>query len=84
MKSMKTTVELPDDLLIAAKARAAETRSTLGKLIERGLRHELQRPRRDESAGRSGIEWVTVDGGVPPGLDLSDRASMSDWLRRNR
>lgn len=81
---MKTTVELPDDLLIAAKTRAAETRSTLRELIERGLRRELQRPRRDESAAVRGIRWVTVDGGLPPGLDLRDRASMSDWLRRNR
>ncbi len=81
---MKTTVELPDDLFIAAKTRAAETRSTLRELIERGLRHELQRPRRDESAGRGGIQWVTVDGGLPLGLDLRDRPSMSDWLRRNR
>ena len=81
---MKTTVEIPDDLVIAAKTRAAETRSTLRELIERGLRHELQRPRRDESTGRGAIQWVTVDGGVPPGLDLRDRASMSDWLRRNR
>ena len=81
---MKTTVELPDDLLIAAKTRAAQTRSTLRELIERGLRRELQRSRRDVSAGRGGIEWVTVDGGLPPGLDLHDRASMSDWLRRNR
>lgn len=82
---MKTTVELPDDLLIAAKTRAAETRSTLRELIERGLRRELQRPRRDESVeGRGGIQWVTVDGRLPPGLDLRDRASMSDWLRRNR
>ena len=81
---MKTTVELPDDLLIAAKTRAAETRSTLRQLIERGLRHELQRPLRDGSGTRGGIQWVTVDGGVPPGLDLRDRASMSNWLRRNR
>ena len=80
---MKTTVELPDDLLIAAKTRAAETRSTLRELIERGLRHELQRPHREESARRGDIQWVTVDGGVPPGLDLRDRASMSDWLRGN-
>ena len=81
---MKTTIELPDDLFIAAKTRAAETRSTLRELIERGLRHEFQRPRRDESAGHGGIQWVTVDGGLPPGLDLRERASMSDWLRRNR
>ena len=81
---MKTTVELPDELLIEAKTRAVQTRSTLRELIERGLRSELQRPRRVGSAGRGGIQWVTVEGGVPPGLALDDRASMSDWLRRKR
>ncbi len=81
---MKTTVELPDELLIAAKTRAVETRSTLRELIERGLRSELQRARRDKSPARDGIQWVTVEGGLPPGLDLRDRASMNDWLRRKR
>jgi hypothetical protein len=38
---MKTTVDLPDDLLIRAKKRAAETCTPLRVLIERGLRREL-------------------------------------------
>jgi hypothetical protein len=77
---MKTTVDLPDDLLIAAKKRAAELRCTLRTLIERGLRRELA----SQMAGakRRKIRWVTVRGGLPPGLDVSDRAAMHDWLRR--
>lgn len=27
------------------------------------------------------IKWVAVDGGLPRGIDLSDRAAMHDWLR---
>src|SRR2546429_8077965 len=42
---MKTTIELPDELLVAAKQRAAELRCTLNTLVERGLRKELQQPR---------------------------------------
>ncbi|MGA2268004.1 MAG: hypothetical protein ABSH44_05985 [Bryobacteraceae bacterium] len=38
---MKTTVDLPDDLLNAAKKLAAENRTTLRSLVERGLRREL-------------------------------------------
>jgi hypothetical protein len=81
---MKTTIDLPDELLIAAKQRAAELRCSLRTLVERGLRHELStrgshRPRRKRV-----IRWVTVRGGLPPGLDLSDRAAMHDWLTRNR
>ena len=84
MGNMKTTIDLPDELMIAAKKRAAELRCSLRTLVERGLRHELllgapQRTRRKRS-----IRWVTVRGGLPPGLDVSNRGSMHDWLARNR
>ena len=80
---MKTTIDLPDDLLVAAKKRAAESRSTLRALVERGLRRELSRPRRARPATHPAIRWVTVDGGLPEGLDVADRAVMSDRLQRN-
>jgi hypothetical protein len=72
---MKTTVELPDDLLIEVKRAAAERRTTIRDLVERGLRRELASIAR-ERRGRQPIEWVTVDGGLPPGLDVSDRTTM--------
>lgn len=82
---MKTTIELPDDLFVAAKRRAAEDRSTLRAIVERGLRTQLRAPRSGRArAGRSAIRWVTVDGGLPRGLDLRDRAKMHDWLRSGR
>ena len=82
---MKTTIELPDDLFIAAKRRAAEERSTLRAIVERGLRAQLRRPRAARTrAARSAIRWVTVDGGLPPGLDLRNRAAMHEWLRGHR
>ena len=77
---MKTTIDLPDELLIAAKKRAAELRCSLRSLIERGLRHELA----SRKAPRRRIRWVTVRGGLPAGLDVSDRAAMHDWLMRHR
>lgn len=81
---MKTTIELPDDLFIAAKRRAAEDRSTLRAIVERGVRAQLQRPVGRTRAARSAIRWVTVDGGLPPGLGVQDRAAMHDWLRARR
>jgi hypothetical protein len=81
---MKTTIDLPDDLLIAAKKKAAESRSTLREIFERGLRRELSEiagPRRRRARA---IRWVTAPGGLPPGLDVSDRAAMHDWMRRQR
>jgi len=82
---MKTTLDLPDELLIAAKKRAAETRTTLREIFERGLRRELYAPPRPPSGRRRrAIRWVTAQGGLPPGLDISDRVKMYDWLREHR
>lgn len=81
---MKTTIDLPDDLLIAAKKRAAETRTTLREIFERGLRRELQTPQSGRSSRRRrrAIRWVTAKGGLPPGLDIADREKMHEWLRK--
>jgi len=38
---MKTTLELPDDLLVAAKTLAASRRTTLRALVEHALRREI-------------------------------------------
>jgi len=79
---MKTTVDLPDELLIKAKKRAAETRTPLRLLIERGLRRELasSRGRQVRRTPRK-IRWVVAPGGLPPGVDVADRSSLHDWLR---
>ena len=81
---MKTTIDLPDDLLIAAKKKAAECRTTLREVFERGLRRELGELRGRGRRRVRAIRWVTVQGGLPPGLDVADRAEMHEWLRRNR
>ena len=84
LSRMKTTVDLPDDLFIAAKKRAAELRQPLRALIERGLRAELSRGASRRKAERRTIRWVTVAGGLPPGVNVADRAAMHDWLRQQR
>lgn len=38
---MKTTIDLPDDLLIAAKQVAASRQTTLKEMITRSLRREI-------------------------------------------
>ena len=76
----KTTIEIEDDLLVAAKRHAAERRTTLRTLVERGLRSELREGSRRKK--RAKIKWVTVDGGLPPGLDVRDRTVMAEWIRR--
>jgi hypothetical protein len=79
---MKTTIDLPDELLIEAKKRAADSRTTLREIFERGLRHELAGRRSARRARR--IHWVTARGGLPEGLDVRDRARMHEWIRRER
>ena len=79
---MKTTIELPDALLIAAKKKAAESRTTLREIFEKGLRRELADTRRSGPTAK--IRWITAPGGLPPGLDVADRGAMREWLSRQR
>jgi hypothetical protein len=79
---MKTTVDLPDALVIAAKKRAAEERTTLRKILESGLRRELGAI--SQRAPSKRLRLVVAKGGLPPGLDLSSRVKMHEWLSRNQ
>ena len=81
---MKTTIDLPDDLLIAVKMLAAERRTTIRSLVERGLRKELGESVSRAARHRPRIRWGTVKGGLAPGLDVTDRARMMEWLRDDR
>lgn len=74
--SMKTTVELPEELLVEAKKVAAERRTTLRALIARGLRLALTEPTAGNTAT---IEWIVSDGGLPPGLDVADGRRLRAW-----
>lgn len=78
---MKTTVDLPDELLIAAKKRAVDERLTLRELMIRALRRELE-ARRHSPRRRRRIRWVVAPGGLPPGLDVADREKIYEWLVR--
>ncbi|MFM7520344.1 MAG: hypothetical protein ACKO9B_07730 [Planctomycetota bacterium] len=82
---MKTSIEIPDELFTAAKKRAAELRQPLRTLIEWSLRAELARG----STGGSRptpvrLTWVTVEGGLPAGIDPADRPTMHERLARRR
>jgi hypothetical protein len=79
---MKTTLELPDELLIEAKKAAAEQRRPLRALVEEGLRMVLRAPKR--RIPPNSVRLVTVKGGLPRDLDLSSREKMYDWIEKNR
>ena len=79
---MKTTLELPDELLIEAKKAAAEQRRPLRALVEEGLRMVLRSPQKKARPKR--VRLVTVKGGLPRELDLSSREKMYDWIEKTR
>lgn len=57
---MKTTVELPDDLLIAAKQVAARRRISLKRLFSQALRREI-----DEHVPQIGAGFEIGEDGIP-------------------
>ena len=81
MGPMKTTLDLPDELLIEAKKKAAEQRRPLRALVEEGLRMVLKKPGR--SPRKKMVHLVTVKGGLDPDLDLSSREKMWEWIEKS-
>lgn len=74
---MRTTINLPDGLAEAAKARAAAEGRTFTSLVEEGLRAVLSAQRSDEPAP------ALPAYGDPHGrmlIDISDRESLWDVL----
>lgn len=80
---MKTTVDLPEQLLREWKKKAADEGTTLKELWTRVLSESLRAPARAPRSRRR-IRWVTGKGGLPPGLDVSNRERMYDWVVRHR
>ena len=78
---MKTTIELPDELLIEAKRKAAAERRPLRALFEEGLRMVLRKPGRPS---KKQVRLITVKGGLPRDLDLSSREAMYEWFDKNK
>ncbi len=73
---MRTTINLPDDLLRDAKSRAADEGVTLTQFIAEGVRQRLGG---SESPEEFRIPVFAGDG-MQPGVDLSDNAATRDRL----
>ena len=74
---MRTTINLPDDLLARLKKLAAESGTTMTAIIHDALRDALARRRRLPAARR--VELTTFGSGGPqPGVDLDDSAALLD------
>jgi hypothetical protein len=76
---MRTTVRLDERLLAQAKRLAAESGRTLTSVLEDALRETLARRR--PRAKTKPVRLKTVKGGgVRPGVDLDDSASLLDLM----
>ena len=79
LRHMRTTINLPDELILRAKKAALEADTTLTEIIANALREALskrggKKPRRDFKVITSGR------GGVFPGVDLSDTSALLDLM----
>lgn len=75
---MRTTVSIPDELLVAAKRRARQRGQSLGSVIEDALRRELaavegERPRPEVPVFEGGT-------GPRPGIDLTSNRALHEVL----
>jgi hypothetical protein len=77
----KTTIDLENGLVAAARQRAAEEGTSLERLVARGLRRELEAGATGATGEGRSLLLPVVDGGLPPELDVADRVAMHEWLR---
>jgi hypothetical protein len=79
LKHMRTTINLPDDLILQAKKAALEADTTLTEIIANALRETLSKRRRN--APRKKFKIITYGkGGVLPGVDLSNTSALLDIM----
>jgi len=83
----RTTVRLPQELLIRAKRKAAAESRTLTSLIEDGLRLVVTENRKSPRKKRLLPPVSKATGGLVPGTDLTDLAGLQemddlDYLQR--
>jgi hypothetical protein len=76
---MRTTINLPDDLLAQIKKLAAASHSTITALIEDALRETLARRRRPSRHERVPLRTYGKRG-LLPGVDIDDTASVLDLM----
>ena len=80
---MKTTIDIADALLAAAKEAAAREGTTIRALVEEGLRDVLARRRTRRRRFR--LRDASFKGkGVRPGDDLTDWSTITDTIYRGR
>jgi hypothetical protein len=78
MVCMRTTLNLDDRLVEAAKRRAARERTTLTAVIDAALRQYLAPARRPSRPFRLDLKVRSTK--ALPGVDLEDRGALYDLM----
>jgi hypothetical protein len=80
LKHMRTTINLPDQLILQAKKAALESDTTLTEIIANALREALtKRSRKTPKKGKTRL--ITYgSGGTFPGIDLDNSAALLDIM----
>ena len=81
---MKTTVNVGDSLFQRAKRQAMRDGVTLRELIENGLRRELDQRNQDLEKPFHLRRDIVIEGGVQPGIDLTDWNQIRDIIYEPR
>jgi hypothetical protein len=77
---MRTTLDIDDDVLSAAKQRAAEEKTTAGKVISDLVRQALTQPAGDERAEfRGGFRLLPRAGSVITTREIERRLEEADF-----
>jgi hypothetical protein len=79
---MRTTLDLDDTLLEAARKRAVERGRTLTAVVEEALAALLAS--RPLTGKRYRLRWKTHKGRLLPGVNLADRDSLYDAMEGRR
>ena len=78
---MRTTVDLPPDLLAEAKQRAAREERSLSEVVTDALRSTFARTSTTE---RRRVQLPTFGaGGLQAGVDLDDTAALLELMERD-
>ena len=79
LKHMRTTINLPDDLILQAKKAALDADTTLTEIIANALREALAK-RRKQKTHKDFRLLVSGRGGLRPGVDLDDTSALLDIM----
>jgi hypothetical protein len=79
---MRTTLDVDDRLLDAARRRAADRGTTLTAFVEQALAAALAP--HPHGPGRYKLRWKTHRGRLLPGIDIADRDSLFDAMDGRR